>query len=257
MRKLWLILFLLIFVLSLPTFGASALERIKKAGILKVGSDVAYAPFEFMEGDKPVGFDIDIANEIAKALGVRLQVINTSFDGIIAALKAKKFDMIISAMTITEERKKEISFSIPYYDSGQIIVVRSDNKDIRSEKDLKGKIVGVQLGTTGEISAKKLKDQVGIKEIRSYETIPEAFMDLELGRLDAVINDLPVSLYYSKNNPKLKCVGKPFTKEQYGIAVRKEDTDLLKKINEILVNLKKTGKYKEIYKKWFGTEPIE
>ncbi len=257
MRKIWVILFLLIFLLSLPIFGASALERIKKACVLKVGSDVAYAPFEFMEGDKPVGFDIDIANEIAKALGVKLQVVNTSFDGIIAALKAKKFDMIISAMTITEERKKEISFSIPYYDSGQIIVVRSDNKDIKSEKDLKGKIVGVQLGTTGEISAKKLKDQVGIKEIRSYETIPEAFMDLELGRLDAVINDLPVSLYYSKNNPKLKCVGKPFTKEQYGIAVRKEDTDLLKKINEILVNIKKSGKYKEIYKKWFGTEPIE
>jgi polar amino acid transport system substrate-binding protein len=257
MRKIWVILFLLIFLLSLPIFGASAIERIKKAGVIKVGSDVAYAPFEFMEGDKPVGFDIDIANEIAKALGVKLQVVNTSFDGIIAALKAKKFDMIISAMTITEERKKEISFSIPYYDSGQIIVVRSDNKDIKSEKDLKGKIVGVQLGTTGEISAKKLKDQVGIKEIRSYETIPEAFMDLELGRLDAVINDLPVSLYYSKNNPKLKCVGKPFTKEQYGIAVRKEDTDLLKKINEILVNIKKSGKYKEIYKKWFGTEPIE
>jgi len=96
---------------------------------------------------------------------------------------------------------------------------------------------------------------VGIKEIRSYETIPEAFMDLELGRLDAVINDLPVSLYYSKNNPKLKCVGKPFTIEQYGIAVRKEDKDLLKKINEILTNLKKTGKYNQIYKKWFGIEP--
>ncbi len=257
MRKI-LIIFLLFSLLMLyPVLGAGAVERIKKAGVLKVGSDVAYAPFEFMEGDKPVGFDIDIAQEIAKALGVKLQIINTSFDGIIAALKAKKFDIIISAMTITEERKKEIDFSIPYYDSGQIIVVRSDNKDINSEKDLKGKIVGVQLGTTGELTAKKIKDQVGIKEIRSYETIPEAFMDLELGRLDAVINDLPVSLYYSKNNPKLKCVGKPFTIEQYGIAVRKEDKDLLKKINEILTNLKKTGKYNQIYKKWFGIEPLK
>ncbi len=255
MRKS-VIISLLVFLLMLyPVLGAGAVERIKKAGVLKVGSDVAYAPFEFMEGDKPVGFDIDIAQEIAKALGVKFQVINTSFDGIIAALKAKKFDIIISAMTITEERKKEIDFSIPYYDSGQIIVVRSDNKDIKSEKDLKGKVVGVQLGTTGELTAKKLKDQVGIKEIRSYETIPEAFMDLELGRLDAVINDLPVSLYYSKNNPKLKCVGKPFTVEQYGIAVRKEDKDLLKKINEILINLKRTGKYNQIYKKWFGVEP--
>lgn len=254
-KLLWIFLMILLFLY--PVLGAGALERIKKAGVLKVGSDVAYAPFEFMEGDKPVGFDIDIAQEIAKALGVKLQVINTSFDGIIAALKAKKFDIIISAMTITEERKKEIAFSIPYYDSGQIIVVRSDNKDIKSEKDLKGKIVGVQLGTTGEITAKNLKNRVGIKEIRSYETIPEAFMDLELGRLDAVINDLPVSLYYSKNNPKLKCVGKPFTIEQYGIAVRKEDKDLLDKINEILVNLKKTGRYNQIYRKWFGVEPVK
>ncbi|HOJ92816.1 MAG TPA: basic amino acid ABC transporter substrate-binding protein [Dictyoglomaceae bacterium] len=248
-------LFLFLALFSLPILGAGAVDRIKKAGVLKVGSDVAYAPFEYMEGDKAVGFDIDIAQEIANALGVKLQIINTSFDGIIAALKAKKFDIIISAMTITDERKKEIDFSIPYYDSGQIIVVRADNNTIKTEKDLKGKIVGVQLGTTGELTAKKLKDQVGIKEIRSYETIPEAFMDLELGRLDAIINDLPVSLYYAKTRPKLKCVGEVFTTEQYGIALRKEDKDLRDKINEILLNLKKTGKYNKIYKKWFGVEP--
>jgi len=251
------ILILLIFtILFISTiFSAGTIERIKKAGVLKVGSDVAYAPFEFMEGDKPVGFDIDIAQEIADALGVKLEVINTSFDGIIAALKAKKFDIIISAMTITEERKKEISFSKPYFDSGQIIAIRADDTTIKTEKDLKGKIVGVQLGTTGEIAAKKLKDKVGIKEIRSYETIPEAFMDLELGRVDAVINDMPVSLYYAKTHPKIKCIGKPFTIERYGIAVRKEDTDLLIRINVILDQLKKSGKYDQIYEKWFGTKP--
>ncbi|PMQ00741.1 MAG: basic amino acid ABC transporter substrate-binding protein [Dictyoglomus sp. NZ13-RE01] len=257
MKRIIILLILFLMLFSLPILSAGAVERIKKAGVLKVGSDVAYAPFEFMEGDKPVGFDIDLAQEIANALGVKLEVINTPFDGIIAALKAKKFDIIMSAMTITEERKKEISFSKPYFDSGQIIAIRANDTSIKSEKDLKGKIVGVQLGTTGEISARKLKDSLGIKEIRSYETIPEAFMDLELGRVDAVINDMPVSLYYAKNNPKIKCIGKPFTIERYGIAMRKEDTDLLIKINLILDQLKKNGKYDEIYKKWFGTLPIK
>ncbi len=235
------------------TLKFNSLAKVKRAGVLTVGADTTYPPFEWIDTKKgqPVGFDIDLANLIAEKLGVKAKIISTAWDGIIPALKSGKFDVIISAMTITPERAKEIDFSIPYYDSGQIIAVRKDNTAIHGPQDLAGKVVGVQTGTTGEEAAKKIK---GIK-IKEYPDIQYAFTDLEMGRIDAVVNDLPVSAYFIKTHPNLKLVGKLFTVEHYGIAFRKDEKALKEAINNILKQIKSDGEYDQLYEKWFGKKP--
>lgn len=235
------------------TLRMTTLAKARNRGYLLVGSDVTYPPFEYMENGKPVGFDIDLINLIAQEMGLNgAQIIDTAWDGIFAALKTEKFDVIISSVTITEDRKKEMLFSDPYYDSGQIIAIRKDDTRINSENDLVGKIVGVQINTTGDFTAQKIS---GIKEIKRYDDIQQAFQDLELGRIDAVLNDLPVNAWFAKERRNVKLVGKLLTVEQYGICARLEDQTLIDEINKALRNLRESGKYRELYVKWFGVEP--
>mgnify|MGYP005849041579 CR=1 FL=1 len=221
-----------------------------KEGILQMGSDTTYPPFESIGDDgKPEGFDVDIATEIAKRLGLELEVITTAWDGIIPGLKSDKYDMIMSAMTITPERQMEIDFSDPYIDSNQSIAVKKGDTAIKSEADLAGKVVGVQVDTTGQFTAEKI---AGIKEIRKYDTILLAFQDLELGRIDAIMNDYPVNSYLCKTRGQTEVVATVKTDEQYGIGIRKGNDQLLKAINEALAEMKEDGSYDGIYEKWFG-----
>lgn len=235
------------------TLTLNSLARVKKAGVIVFGSDTTYAPFEWIDPQtgNAVGFDVDLANLLASKIGVKTQIVTADFSGIIPALQTGKFDAIISSMTITEERKKEVDFSDPYYNSGQILAVQASNNSITKPEDLNGKTVGVQTGTTGEEAAKKIK---GVT-IRSYPDIQLALSDLENGRIDAVINDLPVSQYYAKTHPKIKLVGDLFTTEQYGIAFRKDEPELRDAINNALKEIKADGEYAALYKKWFGVEP--
>ena len=241
----YIVLFLLFCMLfSTIAWSKTIVDEIRARGELVVGSDAAYPPFEFVDKNgNIVGIDIDIAKAIADHLGVKLRVVNTSFDGIIPALLAKKFDIIISAMTITPERAKQVDFSIPYYNAGQLITVREDDNRIKSEKDLQGKIVAVQLGTTGQFYAESIP---GIKEIRKFETVDGAFLELK----NAVIADDLTSLAFVKSTKGLKVINKLLTKEQYGIAVRKEDKALLKEINIVIARLKKEGVIAKLREKW-------
>lgn len=220
-----------------------------KPGTLMMGSDTTYPPFEIMEGDKAVGFDVDIATDIAKRLNVKLDVIPTAWDGIIPGLKSDKYDIIMSAMTITPDRSKEISFSDPYIDSDQSICVKLGSP-IKTEADLKDKVIGVQIDTTGQMTAEKM---TGLKEIRKFDTILLAFEDLEMGRIDAIINDYPVNAYLSKKRGKTEVAKKIITKEKYGIGVKKGNSQLRLAINDALKQIKEDGTYDTIYKKWFGT----
>lgn len=237
------------------TLKYTTLKKAQRRGYLLVGSDVTYPPFEYMENGKPVGFDVDLINLIAKEMGLeRAEIIDTAWDGIFAALKTEKFDIIISSVTITEERKLEMLFSDPYYNSGQVIAVRKDDNRINSENDLKGMVVGVQINTTGDFAAQEIP---GIKEIKRYDDIQQAFQDLEIGRIDAILNDLPVNAYFASTRKNVKLVGNLLTVEQYGIAARLVDVDLINEINKALKNLKDSGKYRELYLNWFGVEPID
>lgn len=223
-------------------------EIIKKSGILRVGTDATYLPFEIRDprSGELIGFDIDLMKEICEHLQIKPEFHVVSFDGIIAGLKTKKYDAIISAMTITEERSKEVSFSIPYYLAGQSIAVHVENDTIRGLEDLKGKKIGVQLGTTGEIEARKIKDA----KVVPYEDINTAFIDLANKNLDAVINDIPTTRAIVGAKKNLKIVGDMLTKEYYGIAVRKEDVTLLQQINRALEDIIKDGTLDKLKKKW-------
>lgn len=221
---------------------------------IKVGTDATFKPMEFVDEKTKaiVGFDVDMFDAICKEIGCKATYENINFDGIFAALLAKKFDVVVSSVTITDERKKQMAFSDPYINAGQIVAVRGDEKEITGPDTIgKGKKIGCQLGTTGEIESKKIAAKTGA-EVKSYDDITLAFADLAAGRVDAVINDSPITADYIASNPqaKLKTVGKVFTEEYYGIAVRPEDKALLEKINAALKKLKDSGKLTELMKKW-------
>lgn len=246
---------LLVAVLAVPFLGGCGSSgMLITSGTLKMGSDTAYPPFESKEGNKAVGFDVDIATEIAERLGVELDVISTAWDGIIPGLKTRKYDIIMSAMTITDEREKEINFSDPYIDSDQSIAVKKGSP-IKSEADLKDKVVGVQIDTTGQFKAEEIQEAGGLKEIQKFDTILVAFQALEQGKVDAIINDYPVNTYVSKTRGNTEVVARIKTDEKYGIGVHKDNEELLEKVNEALEEMKEDGAYAEIYKKWFGVEP--
>ena len=221
---------------------------------VKVASDIAYQPFEFTKNGKTVGFDIDLMREIGKRAGFQPQFQNVTFDGIIGGLGSGLYDAAVSAMTITPEREKQIDFSKPYFNADQSLMVQKGSK-IKSTDDLSGKTVGVQIGTTGAMQANKLKKNGKVGQVRTFDTITDAFSALENGQIDAIINDFPVSAYRAKtSNGSLVIVQTIPTGEQYGIAFPK-DSELLKPANKALAEIKKDGTYTKLYKKWFGQKP--
>ncbi|MDQ0287826.1 polar amino acid transport system substrate-binding protein [Desulfofundulus luciae] len=219
-----------------------------------VASDTTYAPFEFQDPNtgKYVGFDMELIQAIAEVNNWDYEIRSMNFDGIVPALQSASVDLAISAITITEKRKEQVNFSLPYYQSGQCVAVKASNNTIKGFDDLAGKKIGVQIATTGADEARKIP---GAK-ITDYNTINEAFMALKNSNVDAVVNDYPVTFYFiQQGNKDVKIVGDLRTSEFYGIAVPKSKPDILEKVNSALKTLKENGKYAEIYKKWFDKEP--
>ena len=224
---------------------------------VKVASDIAYPPFEYEKNGEPVGFDIDLMDEIAKRANLEVEYQNVTFDGIIGGLSSNLYDASISAMTITPEREKKIDFSDPYFNADQSLMVPSDS-GVGSVNDLGDATVGVQIGTTGEIKAKEFADQGKIQgEIRTFDTIEDAFAAINNGQIDAIINDLPVSQdEVNSSDGALEIVEVIPTGEQYGIAFPK-NSDLVEPVNKALAEIKEDGTYEKIYKKWIGRAPEE
>lgn len=231
----------------------NSLDRVKKAGKITIGIDDSFPPMEYRDDkNNLVGFDIDLAQEIGKKLGVTVEHIPTDWNGVIEALKAGKFDMILSTLSITDERKQKILFSDPYIMEGQIIAVKKGNTAIKTSEDLKGKVVACQLGTTGEEAAKKVQ---GIKEIKPYDKITEAFHDLKIGRIDAVVVDELVGRYYiSKSASDYDVLSQKLTDEPVGIGFKKEDKELRDAVQKAVNDLKADGTLSKISLKWFGTD---
>jgi polar amino acid transport system substrate-binding protein len=230
--------------------GAKAESPTAKKTIV-VATDSTWPPMEFVNEQKQiVGYDIDLMNAVAEAAGFSVQYKSVAWDGIFAGVAADKYDAIISSVTITDERKKEMDFSDPYINAGQILVVKSDSKGVEKLADLAGKSVGVQIGTTGAFEVEKVKSVTG----KTYDEIGLAFEDLFNGRIQAVVCDTPVAAQYALQNDKykgaLKIVGTSFTEEYYGIVVKKGNKALLDLINAGLKKVKDSGKVAEIDKKW-------
>jgi len=227
------------------------------AKVYVVGTDAAYAPFESQnEKGEIVGFDIEVVQAIAKKAGFEVKFVNTPWEGIFNTLQQGDRDLVVSAVTITDERKQTMDFSAPYFDAQQLIAVRQDSK-VAKFADLKKLKVGVQTGTTGDEAVSKLLGKTN-PNIKRFESTPLALKELESGGVDAVVADNGVVIHYVANNPggKFKTVtDKEFVPEQYGIALKKGNAELLAKVNEGLAGIKADGTYNQIYTKYFGSAP--
>ena len=219
-----------------------------------VGTDAAYAPFESQdEKGQIVGFDIDIVSAIAQKAGIEVKFVNTPWEGIFNALNQGDRDLLVSSITITDARRNSMDFSAPYFDAHQLIAVKANSKVSRFD-DLKRLKVGVQNGTTGDEAVSKLQGK-NSPDIKRFESTPLALKELEAGGVDAVVADNGVVTNYVNNNAgsKFKTVNDPgFAPEQYGLAVKQGNADLLAKLNKGLSAIKADGTYDRIYAKYFG-----
>ena len=235
--------------------SGGVLERMEESKEMNVAFEGTYPPFNFIdENDEFQGFDVDISNEIAERLGVKANFIATKWDGLIGGLKADKFDIIISQMTVTEERKKSVDFTDPYVISGSVLITREETNDITKLEDIKGKNVGVGGGTTFEDVANSVEGA----EVKLYKAVGDYIQDLTNKRLDVIINDqLLISYNIKEMNLPIKISSDILNKDEIGMAVNKGNEDFIEQVNAALSEMKEDGTYAEIYKKWFGTEPLE
>lgn len=235
-----------------PETDAASIQTIKD-GVLTVCSDVPYPPFEDFDKSSPTGFkgfDVDIVQEVADHLELDLEIRDSGFDALQGGLEfaANKCDLGASAMTITEERQKNISFSDPYYDSMQSLLV-PEGSDIESIDDLDGKKVGVQKGTTGKTYA---DENATGAQIVVYPSDGEMWPALQGGQVDALLQDLPVNVEHTKGGG-YTIVEEYETDESYGLAMKK-DSPLVDKVNEALDAIRESGRYQEIYDSYFSAE---
>lgn len=247
------LLFLMAFAVSCGGGGGSdpSMEAIQKGKQVIIGTNAVDIPFSFGQGSGVQGFDIDIGDEIIKDLGYDKRWANMPFDQLFPTLEKREIHLIMSSISITDDRKAKFAFSSPYFKTGQIIATRRELDKINGLGDLNGKRVGVQNLSTGEqfvISRLSGSTKVG------FATLDDALMACKNREIDAVIGDQPIishSIYQSFRD-YLRTVGSILTSEEYGVVLNKDDKALLTSVNKTLARLNSSGRYKEIYDKWFG-----
>ncbi|TGE32035.1 amino acid ABC transporter substrate-binding protein [Desulfosporosinus sp. Sb-LF] len=281
MKKRWLVLFVAIFAVALlgagcgqktastqPTAdsqqaGDPSWKKIKDKGELVVGLDDNYPPAGFRDKKgELVGFDIDLAKEAAKRLGVKVVFKPVQWDGVLMNLKNGDIDLIWNALGITTERQKEIGFTDSYMADRNIIVVKPGST-IKTKADLAGKVIGLQLGSTAEPAVKQDSMSSQIKEIRKFESPTVALMDLEAGRIDAVVTNEMNARYLintDKTTDKYYILTEKegdFGREPFGVGVRKNDKTFLTELNRVLKEMKADGTAAKISNQWFGSDIIK
>lgn len=228
--------------LSLVSFG-----KVEK---LYVGTNAEFYPFEYLEDGKIVGFDAELIEAIGKKLNKEIVWKNMAFDGLLPALQSKKIDVIIAGMTATPERKKFVNFSDPYFVSNQMIIVNTDDeksKDITSYETLPNHSVGVVLGYTGDVAVSKLENV----DVQRFNGASEAIMSLKAKKVQAVVIDSEPAKNYVKNNKGLKLISTDIAKEEYSIAVSKENKKLAEDINSAYKELVNDGTFEKLITKYF------
>jgi polar amino acid transport system substrate-binding protein len=246
-----------------PDSRAGLLDDIKKRKEIVIATEAGYAPFEYVEGGKIVGYHADILALVMKDLtdqGVKINQLDLPFASLLAGLQAKKYDMIATALFGTEERAKRFAFTVPTAFGTTGIVTRADNAAITKPDDLDGKTVGAPQATKYLDQMKALSEEFkkkggkGIKEIKEYASgFTEIYADIENGRIDAAPNGMPNLAVLMKQQPgKYKLAGQVGDPTYFAWATRKEDQDLLEYLNSQMLKLKKAGTFGELQKKWFG-----
>ena len=217
------------------------------ADVLRVGTDATFPPMEFTENGKRTGFDIDMVEAIAKKLGKQVEWVDIDFKGLIPGLVSHRFDMAVSAIYITDARKKVVDFTEPYYAGGLVAMVK-DGSSIQKLADLDGKKVTVQVGTK---SVGYLQEHYPKVQRVEVEKNQEMFNLVDIGRADAAVTGKPAAYQYVRTRPGLKVLPEQLTTEEYGMALRKDEPELTKAVNKAIEQLKADGTYAAIVKKWF------
>jgi polar amino acid transport system substrate-binding protein len=236
-------------VLSVQTASAeTTLEKIRRTGVMATANSFEYVPFGYIENGKMTGFDVDLGEELARRMGVKITWEKIDFKGIIAALTSSRLDLLITAMTYSPERAERIDFSRPYFDGGIGAAYRT-GMPISKPDDLKGKVIGVQIGSAGAAWTRD-KYAADAKDVKTYDTLFLALKDLESGRVETVVSALP-SVRHSVKKLKDIAYSEPWDHRDVGINTRKDDKDLLAEINKHMAAMEADGTMKKLVDKWF------
>jgi polar amino acid transport system substrate-binding protein len=229
--------------ISLGTTQAQAQE------VLRVGTDATFPPMEFVENNLRTGFDIELVEALGKAMNRRIEWVDINFKGLVPGLVSKRFDMAVSAIYITDDRKKVVDFSDAYYAGGLVAMVKDGNASIKTLKDLNGKKVAVQVGTKSVGYLGTNYPQVQLVEVEKNQ---EMFNLVAIDRADAAVTGKPAAFQYVRTRGGLHVLDQQLTTEEYGMAIRKDMPELTQAINGALAKLKADGTYAQIVKKWFN-----
>ena len=219
-------------------------------GKLTMATNAEFPPYEYYEGEKVVGIDAEVAEKIAEKLGLELEIKDVSFDSIIPGVQSGKYDMGMAGMTVTDERKRSVNFSDSYATGIQSVIVKEDSK-IASIDDLKGKKIGVQTATTGDIYA---SDDYGEDNVKRFENGAAAVAALTANKVDCVIIDNEPAKAYVEANKGLKILDTEYAVEDYAICFSKDSEELQKKVNDALNELKKDGSIQKIVDKYINAD---
>lgn len=240
--------------------AAATPDSLKEAGLIRVGCEAAYRPFCFRENGEIVGYDLDLATAMFEPLGIKVEMIDTAWAGVIPALYAGNFDIIMTSLTYTKERVEKVGYSIPYTEATQEMLIRAEDADkIKTLNDLSGKVLAVKLGSAGDTMKAGLEEKLkaatgkGFSEVKTYDDHPAAYMALAQGTVDGVINSLATLTQVMKDAPGKYVIVRDIGPRNWaGIGTRKEDTALTAFLDERINALKASGEIYALQEKWFG-----
>ncbi len=239
MKKIFLLLIGLLLLV-----GCGTKKEKQKTYVIGLSAD--FAPFEYRDGDKIVGFDVDLAKMIEEKSGLKLEIQDIAFAGLLPALQTGKIDAIISGMSVTEERKKAVNFSVPYFNVSQVIIVQKGNTAIENKDDLVGKSVGVAIGTTSDTLAEEIE---GI-DLTKYNKTYEAILALNTAKIDAIILDYQQAVNFVGQNEGLMILQTELAKEEYAIAINKDNPELLGEVDKALNEIVGSDEYNALIAKY-------
>ncbi len=244
MKKVFALIVALVLALGCVSFAEDA-----ASDKIVIGTNAEFAPFEYFDENGNIdGFDADLIEMIMTALGYEFEIISIDFDALLPALESGKIDLSIAAMTITEERLQNALFSDPYFNASQKIIVPADSA-IATFADLAGKKIGVQLGTTGDLY---VTENLEGATVERYNKALDAVIDLEAGRLDAVVTDAEPAKVYAAPYENLVILEENVSEEMYGIAAALGNEELIEDVNAALAAIMEAGYYDALYEMWFA-----
>ncbi len=243
MKKFWIVLMCAAMTLSMAACGSDSASA-KNDDKIYVGTEAGFAPYEYMSGDQVVGVDMDIAQAIADALGKELVIKNMDFDGALNAVQQGQVDFVAAGVSVDEERQKVMDFSHNYVDSGDVVIVNASADTVKTNEDIADKIVGVQQGNIADIW---MTNNYPDAQVKRYTKFVQAAEDLKNNKIDAIVMDLYPAQELVATNPELKILDEenPVFVDQYAIAVKKGNQELLDQINEVIDQLIADGKIEE------------